>query len=72
MESGADLADDVAIDVASDVPGDISTAAHLWMGPILRGPLSWPNFNSTLITNKQDSALYTSHIKNSPQNQFQN
>ena len=31
-----------------------------------------PNFNSTLITNKQDSALYTSHIKNSTQNQFQN
>ena len=41
MESGADLADDVAIDVASDVPGDISTTAYLWMGPILRGPLSW-------------------------------
>ena len=42
MESGADLADDMAIDVASDVPGDISTTTHLWMGPILRGPLSWP------------------------------
>jgi len=41
MESGADLADDMAIDVSSDVPGDISTTAHLWMGPILRGPLSW-------------------------------
>ena len=41
MESGADLADDMAIDVASDVPGDISTTAHLWMGLILRGPLSW-------------------------------
>ena len=41
MESGADFADDVAIDVASDVPDDINTTAHLWMGPILRGPLSW-------------------------------
>ena len=34
-------ASDVAIDVASDVAGGISTTAHLWMGPILRGPLSW-------------------------------
>jgi len=41
MGSGADMAGDVAIDVANDVVGDISTTAHLWMGPILRGLLSW-------------------------------
>ena len=40
MGSGADMAGDVEIDVANDVAGDISTTAHLWMGPILRGRLS--------------------------------